>query len=364
MVSNRLVFAALALACVTAAGAGGYLATRQVNQPTEAAAPVASQTASDAASAPAVRETEAPVTQAAPAAATTVAPTAAPEPSQAAEVPAAAPVSVPTKRTPAPPAASASRAPQAQTRSAQTSVARTPDRPATELPRTVPPTQASAQEPATSTNDLPATSSADNRQSVPDQAPVAEALPSTAVNPVGVGQVNFEELTVSADSVIGLELDRAISSDRARVEDRVEARVARDVRVGRRVAIPAGAKALGSVMTVERGGKFKERARLGIRFNTLVLADGTRLPIQTDTIYRYGDAPGDSSAKKIGGGAVAGAILGAIIGGAKGAAVGATAGAGGGTAMVMSGERSAAEFPTGAEVTARILTPVTVTIER
>lgn len=339
MLSNRLVFTALALACVTAAGAGGYLATRQANQPTEAAAPVAIQTAAaDVASAPAVRETEAPVTPAAP----------------------AAPVSAPTKKAPA---ATVTRAPQAQARPAQTSVARTPDRVATELPRTVPPTQAAAQEPVTSTNDLPATSaSADNRPSVADQAPVAEALPSTAVNPVG--QINFEELTVSADSVIGLELDRAISSDRARVEDRVEARVARDVRVRRRVAIPAGAKALGSVMTVERGGKFKERARLGIRFNTLVLADGTRLPIQTDTIYRYGDAPGDSSAKKIGGGAVAGAILGAIIGGAKGAAVGATAGAGGGTAMVMSGERSAAEFPTGAEVTARILTPVTVTIER
>lgn len=368
MLSNRLVFAALAMACVTAAGAGGYLATRQANQPTEAAAPVATQTAgTDAASAPAVRETEAPVTPAAPAAplpAATATTTATPATAAATEpgpaVDRSAAVTAPTKKAPA---ATATRAPQAQSGRAQTSVARTPDRVATELPRTVPPTQAAAPEPVTSTNDLPATSaSADNRPSVADQAPVAEALPSTAVNPVG--QINFEELTVSADSVIGLELDRAISSDRARVEDRVEARVARDVRVGRRVAIPAGAKALGSVMTVERGGKFKERARLGIRFNTLVLADGTRLPIQTDTIYRYGDAPGDSSAKKIGGGAVAGAILGAIIGGAKGAAVGATAGAGGGTAMVMSGERSAAEFPTGAEVTARILTPVTVTIER
>src|SRR5437763_7382659 len=52
--------------------------------------------------------------------------------------------------------------------------------------------------------------------------------------------------------------------------------ISRDVKVGDRVAIPAGSKALGSVMLVERGGKFKERARLGIRFHTLVLADGTR----------------------------------------------------------------------------------------
>ena len=138
----------------------------------------------------------------------------------------------------------------------------------------------------------------------------------------------------------------------------------REVRVGNEVAIPAGARALGSVTLVERGGKFKDRARLGIRFHTLVLADGTRLPITSETIYRNGDAPGNASAAKIGGGAVAGAILGAIIGGAKGAAVGATAGAGGGTAAVMAGDAKAATFPSGTEVTARILSPVTVTVER
>ena len=113
----------------------------------------------------------------------------------------------------------------------------------------------------------------------------------------------------------------------------------RDVKVGDRVAIPAGSRAIGSVMQVERGGKFKERARLGIRFHTLVLADGTRVPISTETIYRDGEAPGNSSAAKVGGAAVGGAIIGAILGGAKGAAIGATAGAGGGTAAVMAGDR-------------------------
>ena len=66
----------------------------------------------------------------------------------------------------------------------------------------------------------------------------------------------------------------------------------------------------------------------------------------------------------IGGGAVAGAILGAIVGGAKGAAIGATSGAGAGTAVVMAGDRSAATFQAGAELTARILSPVAVTVEK
>ena len=107
---------------------------------------------------------------------------------------------------------------------------------------------------------------------------------------------------VSADSVIGLQTETSLTSERARVEDRVEARVTRDVKVGDKMAIPAGARAIGSVTQVDRGGKFKERARLGIRFHTIVLADGTRLPISTETIYRYGSAPGNESAAKIGGG--------------------------------------------------------------
>ena len=82
---------------------------------------------------------------------------------------------------------------------------------------------------------------------------------------------------IPRDSVIGLQTETHVSSETARVEDRVEARVTRDVKVGDRVAVPAGARALGSVALVERGGKFKERARLGVRFHTLVLADGTRV---------------------------------------------------------------------------------------
>jgi hypothetical protein len=174
----------------------------------------------------------------------------------------------------------------------------------------------------------------------------------------------FEELVVAADSVIGVEVETALSSETARIEDRVDAHVVRDVRAGSAVAIPAGSRALGSVTLVERGGKFKERARLGIRFHTLVLADGTRLPVTTETIYRDGEAPGQTSAAKIGGGAVIGAILGGIAGGAKGAAIGAATGGGAGTTAVAIGDRKPATLTAGTEVTARILSPVTVTIEK
>ncbi len=340
MLSNRLAFGALALACVTAAAGGGYLATRQANVSTEAAAPASADAPATSIAAVPIRATDADAdaTPAAP-------PEATPDTTATAVAITSRPAVVrlrpePVRRPAAVQPPAVNRLPTSQ--------------PAGERPSPV-------DSAPVSTGLPPATIQADSSRQTPlEPLPEAEPLPSTPVEPVNL----FEELVVSADSVIGLELDRGVTSERARVEDDVDARVVRDVRVGRLVAIPAGARALGSVMLVERGGKFKERARLGIRFHTLVLPDGARLPIQTDTIYRYGEERGDRSAKKIGGGAVAGAILGALIGGARGAAVGATAGAGGGTAMVMAGERSAAEFQSGAEVTARILSPVSVTVER
>jgi hypothetical protein len=172
------------------------------------------------------------------------------------------------------------------------------------------------------------------------------------------------DLVVSADSVIGLQLESAVSSERARVEDSVVAHVARDVRVGDRVAIPSGARVFGEVTIVERGGRMRDRARLGVRFTSVVLADGTRLPIRTETIFREGDSPAPGSAAKIGGGAVGGLIIGGILGGGKGAAIGGSIGAGAGTAAVMVGGRNHATLPAGSPLTVRLEEPVTVTVER
>ena len=173
-----------------------------------------------------------------------------------------------------------------------------------------------------------------------------------------------DELIVSADSVIGLQLKNTVSSETSQVEDRVEAQVVRDVAVGGRVAIPAGSRVLGAVTVVERGGKVRDRARLGVRFHTLVLGDGTTLQLQTDTVYRDGDSPSGSSAAKMGGAAIGGAIVGAILGGGKGAVIGGATGAAGGTAAVMAGSRRAATMASGSTVTVRVLSPVAVTVER
>ena len=208
-----------------------------------------------------------------------------------------------------------------------------------------------------------------NWDATPVVEPFVEPFADTATAPVQQRETSqpqrptFLELTVPADAVLGLQLETALTSETAEIEDEVVARVTRDVRVGDRVVIPSGAQAVGQVTLVEQGGRLRERARLGIRFTSAVLADGTRIPLLTDTIVREGSSPGGESAAKIGGGAIGGAIIGGIIGGARGAVIGGSVGAGAGTAAVMVGGRNAATFPSGTPVSARLVEPTTVTID-
>ena len=341
MHSNRLAFAALAVACIAAAAGGGYLASRQNAVPT----PASAQTASPAsAEATAGRPAAPPALQAA----------APDKPVQETEAVVSdaksASKSEPAKRT--------------EKKTTTTSVGSSPStsRGASARATTQPPPL---------TNTWPSTAAQQPPQPAPAPLPTPEppkpevAPPPSAPAPAPEPpQKQFEEIVVSRDSVIGLQLDNRVSSETARVEDRVEARVTRDVNVAGRTAIPAGARAIGAVALVEKGGKFKERARLGIRFHTLVLADGTRLPINTETIFREGEAPTNGSAAKIGGGAVGGAIIGAILGGAKGAAIGAATGGGAGTAAVAAGERNAVVLQPGTPLTVRVQQPITITVDK
>ena len=339
-----VVLGLLATACVTAAAGGAYLAVRQNAAGTTAVAtPNPSATGTPAAQP--VTETEALVT---PAGATKPASAEAPDPAPAAE---RSTKPEPVRQAPAP-----TRAP---VRPAGNVVARqeTPARPngSAKGPDSASATPAGAPQTARDTSAAPTAP-------VSDPPPVEAARTTEA--PPAPPEPKFVEVVIPASSVIGLQVDRSLSSETAHLEDRIEARVTRDVMAGGQRAIPAGARMVGSVVLVDRGGKVKDPARLGVRFHTLVLADGTEMPLRTEAIYRDGDSPGNESSKKIGGAAVGGAILGAIIGGGKGAMIGGATGAAGGTAAVMAGSRNAATLPAGTIVTARVAGPVTVQVEK
>ena len=336
MMSRSLAIALVAAGCITAAAGGSYVAVRHNAQP--AAPPPAS-----------VNESEGVVT---------------PDPRPV--DPAPAPVEVdsepveteqPPPRVAEPPAERRvfPRKPPAR-RAAPVRVS------TEELPVEAAPAAAGYRAAAAIPAAAPVRSSGDGP--IPLETTPAVEAPAEPPSPPPVDETIFEEIHIPASSVIGLELESTVSTESARLEDRVDARVTRDVFADGRLAIPAGSRVTGAVTMVERGGKVKERARLGVRFHTLVLANGQRVAMRTETIFREGESPAGESSKKIGGAAIGGAVLGAIIGGKKGAIAGATAGAAGGTAVVMAGDRNHATLRAGSVVTVKLAAPVTFEVER
>jgi hypothetical protein len=371
--SRPVLIAGLIVGCVAAAGVGSYVATRQMAQSAPvAAAPVPSSASSapDAGSDEAategtlieLQEDASAAEESAPATPSAKARRA--EPSRPAVEEAPRPTRSEGER-----ATRRPREPEATTRPA---AART--EPRTETVRTAERGPAPARPPVDSAPERPASSEEltaraatlpVESRSAESVAPSSEAVavleqPEGLINP---RLPQRENVTVEPDSVVGLRIENTVSSATAEVEDRVEARATRDVLVGDLAAIPAGTQLRGSVVEVDRGSRLKGGARLGVRFHTVVLEDGTELPLRTETIYREGSSQSDKSTAKIGGATVGGAILGAILGGGKGAAIGAAAGAGGGTAAAMSQRADPAVLRAGSNVTVRLTEPFTIEVE-
>ncbi|MCC7010766.1 MAG: hypothetical protein IT184_18285 [Acidobacteria bacterium] len=323
MISPKsLIVGVVGAGCIAAAGLGAYLAVRTGN------------------SAP----------YAAPAAASSAGPTLPGGTTAEAEPAAGSSTSAPAASAPAPQTSLRARAARPAAR-----VAAAPPTPeAAAIPPAPPSSPASAAERPLSATEA-ASPSASDADAVAQPVVVAPAAAPAAPA--------FDEVTVRSDTVIGIQLTSTVSSESAKIEDRVTGKVVRDVTVDGRVMIPAGALVDGAVTSVQRGGKFHEQAKLGVRFTSVQLGD-LRVPIQTETIIRLGEAPTGKAASKIGASAAIGAVIGGIFGGKKGAAIGTTAGAAGGTAAVMAGDAKEAVLAAGTPLTLRLTAPATFEIER
>ena len=164
----------------------------------------------------------------------------------------------------------------------------------------------------------------------------------------------FREFTVPGGTKLALELESSVSSQTAKVEDPVEARLTEAVTINGTEVIPAGSRLRGVVSAVQPAGKVKGVASLAVRFSKITVRDET-YTIAADFSLTAPTSKG-SDAKKVGIGAAGGAIIGAIIGGGKGAAVGMVVGGGAGAAHVMLTPGKDIELPRG--------TAVTVTLDR
>jgi hypothetical protein len=186
-------------------------------------------------------------------------------------------------------------------------------------------------------------------------AATAGTRPATPAAPAA----RWREVTLPAGTAVPLELMTALSSETAKIETPVRARVRQAVEVDGYVAIPAGTVLTGSVIDVARPGRVQGRSRLAIRFTEAEL-DGTREDIRTNPITFEGEQTKGEDATKIGAGAVGGAIIGGILGGGDGAAKGAAIGGAAGTGAVLATRGRDVTLAAGTDLPATLASPVTI----
>src|SRR5688500_5114622 len=167
-------------------------------------------------------------------------------------------------------------------------------------------------------------------------------------------------MDVPSGTDLVLTLETPVSSETAKPDQPVRAKVAKPVVISGMTVIPEGATVTGAVVSAERAGRVKGRASIALRFNQVVVG-GTPYRITTSRIARQAEATKGEDATKIGIGAGVGTAIGAIAGGKKGAAIGAGIGGGAGTGAVLATRGKEVSIPAGATLRTTIQDTVRIT---
>lgn len=171
----------------------------------------------------------------------------------------------------------------------------------------------------------------------------------------GSGERWDGQATIPEGTEVQVQIEQPLSSKTARVEDRVEASVARPVVADGRVVIPAGARVQGVVERVQPARTPTRAGQLDLTFDRLLLENGRSVPLQS-RIVSVGEQEGRFNRRNAGIGAILGGVLGSVLGGTKGAIVGVVVGGAGGGLAANAGRN--VELPAGALVTLRLERPL------
>jgi hypothetical protein len=161
---------------------------------------------------------------------------------------------------------------------------------------------------------------------------------------------------------MSLALITPLSSETAKIETPVTARLRQAVVADGITILPAGATLHGDVTEVERAGRVKGRSRLVIRFSEVTI-NGQRDPLRTNASTFEGEETKGEDAVKVGAGAGIGAVVGGILGGGKGAAKGAAIGGAAGAGTVLATRGRDVELAEGAEINASLASPFSIRIQ-
>jgi len=203
-------------------------------------------------------------------------------------------------------------------------------------------------------------------------APSAPSVPPDSPPPANA------RIEVAADTTIPMILMNTINTKSAYVGEAIYCESIYPITVGNRIIIPKGSSIRGTVTEVIRPGHVKGRAQLGLRFDELILPNGTTRHLRA-SLAGFG-SPGDDKFKPKegqieGGGSKAkdagtiaqttipGAEIGTIVGASKGApleglGIGSAVGAAAGVAWILATRGKEIVLPHGTSLELLLSQPV------
>src|SRR5215467_10662399 len=188
-----------------------------------------------------------------------------------------------------------------------------------------------------------------------DPAPAAALPPQAPANSLAGG-----DITVPAGQSILVRMIDGVDSAKNHVGDVFHASLETDLNINGTLVARKGTNVYGRLENSDKGGTFSGKSELQLELTRLVI-DGRDYPVVSSDYNVQGKSQGSSTAKKVGGGAVAGAIIGAIAGGGKGAAIGAAAGGGAGAGVQILTKGEKVKVPSETLLEFRLQQPLTVT---
>jgi hypothetical protein len=171
----------------------------------------------------------------------------------------------------------------------------------------------------------------------------------------------LREVTLEAGTVIEVQLSQEVSTESAKPEDKIVARVLKPVVGGGVEAIPKDAPVFGVVALVDKAGAIRGRPRIEWQFESLE-AYAQRYNIVAPRLFYEGESPTGGAVTKVGTSAAGGALVGILLGGKKGAISGAAAGAAGGVTTVIASPRKAAVLPAGGTFAFKLNAPLKLNV--
>jgi hypothetical protein len=229
-------------------------------------------------------------------------------------------------------------------------------------------TDVPAEQPAPST---PAPSTSRPSTSRPSTSRPSTSQPSQPTttpsgNTVERGEAGSEPAlgTIGAGTEIVLAAGERICTNTHKPGDKFTATVSEAVMGSNGAVIPAGARAVVQVTSVDPSENVNDPAKIGLVVQQIVV-DGKAYPVDATItradVEQVRTASKGSDAKKVIGGAVAGAILGQVLGkDTKSTVIGAATGAAAGTAIAMGTGDHAGCIPSGGTIAIKLNSPAQV----